>query len=187
MGATITLSKKRNGCHFSSSGWCGLPASSSFPEWPRSFISFIPVQLFFHSCGSVLLHSALCILDFLQDSPLWSLGLAFVGHGGLYSSMYLSSKVFPYGGIFLKVSSVVNLLKPLQHKDSWLFHYGSQMREAVVLVPWHCLLGVYSPETIREASLIEQALGLWFPSRELPPPACGRSILLKGAMNPGEN
>lgn len=76
---------------------------SYFLEWPSHFISFIPVQLSLHFCGSILLHPPLCILDSLQDPSLRSLGLAFIRHGGFYSSIYLSSKMLPYGRIVLSL------------------------------------------------------------------------------------
>lgn len=96
---------------------------SSFPECFHA----CSASLHFHD--SLLLHPPLCILDSLQDPSLRRLGFAFVGHGGLFSSTYLSSKMLPYGRIFLKVSNVVNSLKPQLYEDSWLFHYGSQMRK----------------------------------------------------------
>lgn len=47
--------------------------------------------------------------------------------GSLFFHVF-KPKMFPYGRIFLKVSNVVN---SLQHccMDSWLFYYGSHMKE----------------------------------------------------------
>lgn len=112
--------------------WVEWFPKSPHPSLGDSVASFLP-SLFSWFCISVAafystLHCVPLILS--RTSPCGAfVGLAFVGHGGLHSSMYLSSKMLPYGRIFLKVSNIVNSLKPLLHEDSWLFHYGSQMKE----------------------------------------------------------
>lgn len=153
-------------------GWSPLsPQPSLRAQWPYFFHR---VQLALHFCGSVSLHPPLCILDSLQDPSLWSLGLAFVGLGGLYSSMYLSSKMLPYGRIFLKVSSVVNSLKPLLPEDNWLFHDGSQMRE-FCRPPW----GAF-PVRQRRGALWSSTAFDYYPENPL-------HLLRKGTRNPEED
>lgn len=150
---------------------------SFFPEWPSGFISSIPVQLLFFFFSFLWQHFTPPSIVYSWFSP----GLlskepevSFCRTWGLYSSTYLSSKMLPYGRIFLKASNVVNSLKPLLHEDSWLFHYGSQMKEFCCF--WFLgsasLVGIPVSQC-REASLIEQGFGLWLQSRELPTPACG--------------
>lgn len=54
-------------------------------------------------------HPPLCIFDSLQNPSLWSLRLAFVWHGGLYSSMYLSTKCFLMAEFCYKSSTLLTL------------------------------------------------------------------------------
>ena len=123
--------KRKEGLAAPSPPWGGVVSwvPSAFLEGPR--------PPFFHHvqrlCVSVAaIHSTLhCLFLILSRTPPCG---AFVGLGGLYSSRSLSSKMLPYGRIFLNISSVVNCLKAPLHEDSRLFHCGSQMREPAGLL-----------------------------------------------------
>lgn len=160
---------ERNGCHFSVSGWNG-PPSVILPWLTQWSYFFQPSLACFAFLWQHFTPPSIVYPWFFPGPSLQSPGLAFVEHGGLYSSLFLSSKMVPYGRIFLKVSSVVNSLKPLLHEDSWFFCSGSQMREFCCFLGIASLVGI-SVRRCREAPLMKQGLNLWFPSRELPPPA----------------
>lgn len=109
---------------------------SAFPEGPRPRF-FHRVQRLCVSAAAI--HSTLhCVSSILSRTPLWG---AFVGLGGLCSSRSLSSKMLPYGRIFLNISSVVNALKAPLHEDSRLFHCGPQTREPAGLLGGPSLRG----------------------------------------------
>lgn len=74
------------------------------------------------------------------------------------------------------------------YKDSWLFHYGSHMKEfcGFWFLITTSLVGI-SHEVLQRILYDTAGLGLWFPSKELPPPACISTRLWKGTRSPEED
>ena len=123
--------KRKEGLAAPSPPWGGVVSRvpSAFPEGPRPPF-FHHVQRLWVSVAAI--HSTLhCLFLILSRTPPCG---AFVGLGGLYSSRSLSSKMLPYGRLFLNISSVVNCLKAPLHEDSRLFHCGCQTREPAGLL-----------------------------------------------------
>jgi len=162
----------RDGCHFPTLAWKGLLNLPSLPQQPVPL--FLP-SLFSLCCISLAaFYSTLhCIPLILSRTPLYGAwGLTFVGLGGLHCSVDLSSKMLPYGRIFLNAFNVVDSLKPLLHEDSWLFCYGPQMREFSCAHPLSIASLVGLPcEAMQGGPLIQHRPHMMIAIRELPPSA----------------
>lgn len=102
---------------------CATQCVHFFHHCPAGFYFF--VRPFDHT-----LHCA--FLDSLQNPSLRRLRLAFVWHGGLYSSIYWSSKCFLMAEFCYTSSNVVNSLRALLSAGSQLFQCAPPGRSSVV-------------------------------------------------------
>lgn len=139
---------------------------------PSVFISSITAQLlflllfFFFFCETIWPHPPLCIFDSLQNPSLWRLRLAFVWHGGLYSSIYWSTKCFLMAEFCYPSSTLLTLWERCCLQAANCSSVCLQGEVLLSVVPCKCLLGGHVLGSSTEASVAEQAAGLWFLSRE---------------------
>lgn len=110
------------------------------------------VACFFRPCSALFAFLWQCVTPPSIVYPWFSPGPLSVMPGVSFCRIWVSLFFHVFKLIsaslwqnFLKSPVLLTRWNYCSVKTSWLFHYGSQMREPVVLVPWECLLRGYSP------------------------------------------